>query len=56
MGPERTTAISCATTWDNLHGHIQITLLLPYPPDLNPVEYLWAWLKRHAMANYSSAT
>ena len=21
-------------------------------PDLNPVEYLWAWPKRHAMANY----
>ncbi|MFN5079924.1 MAG: IS630 family transposase, partial [Burkholderiales bacterium] len=20
--------------------------------DLNPVEYLWAWLKRHALANY----
>ena len=19
---------------------------------LNPVEYLWAWLKRHALANY----
>ena len=25
--------------------------LLPgYAPDLNPVEYLWAWLKRHALA------
>ena len=23
-----------------------------YAPDLNPVEYLWAWLKRHALANY----
>ncbi len=22
-----------------------------YAPDLNPVEYLWAWLKRHALAN-----
>ncbi|MFZ3001108.1 MAG: IS630 family transposase, partial [Undibacterium umbellatum] len=21
-------------------------------PDLNPVEYLWAWLKRHALANF----
>lgn len=20
--------------------------------DLNPVEYLWAWLKRYALANY----
>jgi transposase len=26
--------------------------LPPYAPDLNPVEYLWAWLKRHALANY----
>ncbi len=24
----------------------------PYSPDLNPVEYLWAWLKRHVLANY----
>ena len=24
----------------------------PYSPDLNPVEYLWAWLKRHALANF----
>ena len=23
--------------------------------DLNPVEYLWAWLKRHALANYCPA-
>jgi transposase len=26
--------------------------LPPYSSDLNPVEYLWAWLKRHASANY----
>ncbi len=37
---------------DSLNGHIQIASLSPYAPDLNPVEYLWAWLKRHAMANY----
>jgi transposase len=24
----------------------------PYSPDLNPVEYLWVRLKRHAMANF----
>jgi transposase len=33
-------------------GEIAIAFLPPYSPDLNPVEYLWAWLKRHAMANY----
>jgi hypothetical protein len=37
---------------DTLGGHIQIAFLPPYAPDLNPVEYLWAWLKRHALANY----
>ncbi len=37
---------------DSLADHIQIAYLPPYAPDLNPVEYLWAWLKRHALANY----
>ena len=37
---------------DALNGHIQIAFLPPYSPDMNPVEYLWAWLKRHALANY----
>jgi transposase len=37
---------------DSLDGQIQIADLPPYAPDLNPVEYLWAWLKRLALANY----
>lgn len=37
---------------DGLEGDIAMDFLPPYAPDLNPVEYLWAWLKRHAMANY----
>ena len=37
---------------DSLEGRIDIAFLPPYAPDLNPVEYLWAWLKRHALANY----
>ena len=37
---------------DSLHGHIQIAFLPAYAPDLNPVEYLWAWLERSALANY----
>jgi transposase len=37
---------------DGLAGHIQIAFLPSYSPDLNPVEYLWAWLKRHALANF----
>lgn len=36
---------------DSTNGHIQVAFLPPYSPDLNPVEYLWAWLKRHALAN-----
>jgi hypothetical protein len=37
---------------DGLSGHIQIAILPLYAPDRNPVEYLWAWLKPPAMANY----
>ena len=37
---------------DSLGGQIRIAFLPPYAPDLNPVEYLWAWLKRQALANY----
>ena len=36
-------------------GDIEIAFLPPYAPDLNPVEYLWAWLKRHALANFCAA-
>ena len=36
---------------DGLAGHIQITYLPPNAPDLNPVEYLWAWLTHQAWAN-----
>lgn len=41
---------------DSIDGHIQMAFLPPYSPDLNPVEYLWAWLKRHALANYCPDT
>jgi transposase len=37
---------------DSTDGDIQMALLPAYSPDLNPVEYLWAWLKRHALANF----
>jgi transposase len=33
-------------------GHIQLHFLPAYAPELNPVEFLWAWLKRHALANF----
>ena len=37
---------------DSTLGRVQMALLPAYSPDLNPVEYLWAWLKRHALANF----
>ena len=36
---------------DGLNGHIQIAFLPPYAPDLNPVEYVWSYLKTGALAN-----
>jgi transposase len=40
---------------DSTEGAVQIEFLPPYSPDLNPVEFLWAWLKRHALANFFPA-
>lgn len=40
---------------DSTAGALQMAFLPAYAPDLNPVEYLWAWLKRHALANYCPA-
>lgn len=40
---------------ESTHGDVEVAFLPPYSPDLNPVEYLWAWLKRHALANYCPA-
>lgn len=37
---------------NTLHGYIQMAFLPPYAPGLHTVGYLWAWLKRHALANY----
>ena len=32
-------------------SQIEIVLLPPYSPELNPVERLWQWLKRHSLRN-----
>ena len=37
---------------DGTNGAVQMARLPSYAPELNPVEYLWAWLKRHALANF----
>ena len=41
---------------DSTEAHIQITSLPPYAPELNPVKYLWAWLRRHTLANFCPDT
>jgi transposase len=33
-------------------GQIALEYLPAYAPELNPVEYIWGYLKRHAMPNY----
>ena len=40
---------------DATEGGIQMAFLPPYSPELNPVEFLCAWLKRHALANFCPA-
>jgi len=40
---------------DSTDGEVQMAFLPPYSPDLNPVEFLWAWLERHALANFRPA-
>lgn len=39
-------------TWlEELNGHIAVARLPPYAPELNPVEAIWAYLKKHEIAN-----
>lgn len=37
---------------DSTQGGIKVAFLPSYAPDTNPVEYFWAWLNRHALANF----
>jgi transposase len=41
---------------ESTDGRIALEFLPAYAPELNPVEYLWAWLKRHALANFCPET
>jgi transposase len=34
------------------HGDLVLARLPAYAPELNPVEYIWGHLKRHALANF----
>jgi len=37
-------------------GEIAISFLPPYAPELNPVEAIWAYLKKHEIANLCPTT
>lgn len=55
--------------WDRLHAHrgkamqaflhthrnFRSVLLPPYAPELNPIEYAWAYLKTNPLANFTPA-
>jgi transposase len=34
-----------------LHGRIEIAYLPPYAPEMNPVEFIWAYWKQHELPN-----
>src|SRR6218665_1028776 len=36
---------------EGLNGHIALARLPAYAPELNPVEAIWAYLKKHEIAN-----
>jgi transposase len=38
------------------NGRIAIAFLPPYAPELNPVEAIWGYLKKHEIANLCPAT
>lgn len=37
---------------ESTDGAIQLERLPAYAPELNPVEYIWGYLKHHALANF----
>jgi transposase len=39
---------------DTLEGRIEVEYLPAYAPELNPVEYIWAYLKQHELPNVCS--
>ena len=37
---------------ESLNGAVQLERLPAYAPELNPVEYIWGYLKTHALPNF----
>jgi transposase len=49
VGPHKSRAVK---EWlEQQQGRISIAFLPPYAPELNPVEAIWAYLKKHELAN-----
>ena len=40
------------TRFLNCNRRVETVLLPGYAPELNPVEYVWSWLKYHALSNF----
>jgi transposase len=38
--------------WLAMNRRVEVEYFPPYAPELNPVEYLWAHLKSHELANF----
>jgi len=53
-GSRPTARNSCAVTSTAKRRH-RHRALPAYAPELNPVEYIWGYLKHHAMPNYCAA-
>lgn len=41
---------------DRQKGRVALAFLPPYAPELNPVEAIWAYLKKHEIANLCPAS
>jgi transposase len=53
VGPHKSRAVR---DWlEQQQGRIAIAFLPPYAPELNPVEAIWAYLKKHEIANLCPA-
>lgn len=42
------------SNWLQKHKRIEVEFLPPYAPDLNPVEFLWSYLKMNELANFAA--
>ncbi len=56
---KRQVSSTAKTSWgrlEELNGNIAVARLPAYAPELNPVEAIWAYLKKHEIANLCLGT